>query len=54
MLGGATASLLTHVVTVSDGLVSGEQRVYSFKFRATNSVGDSEFSQVTRVALGNT
>lgn len=29
-----------------------DDRVYSFKFRAENSVGHSDFSDMLRVALG--
>ena len=52
-LGGASADLLAHTLTAADGLVPGEQRVYGFKFRATNGAGASEFSEVLRVALGS-
>jgi hypothetical protein len=49
--GGATANLLVHTLTVAtDNLVTGQ--IYTFKFRAANSVGYSEFSQFTRVGLG--
>lgn len=52
-MGGATASLLVYSVTASDGLESASGKVYSFKFRATNSIGNSDYSEVLRVALGN-
>ena len=50
-LGGSTATLLTHTLTtVADGMVTG--KIYTFKFRASNSVGSSEFSQLLRIGLG--
>ena len=51
-LGGSTASLLTHTLTTADGLVPDADKVYGFQFRARNSIGDSDFSLVLRVALG--
>jgi hypothetical protein len=48
--GGADATSLSHVLTASgDGLVAG--KIYSFKFRARNAAGYSDFSDVVRVAL---
>lgn len=45
-------SLLQHSLTVaSDGLTSG--LIYKFRFRATNAVGSSEFSDTVRFALAD-
>ena len=52
LLGGATASLLVHTLSAADGLQVGSKKIYSFKFKATNSVGESQFSTPLRVALG--
>lgn len=42
---GGINLLLSHELTAAtDGLITNTKRVYSFKFRASNSVGDSEFS----------
>jgi hypothetical protein len=47
-----TASSLQHSLTVAaDGLVSG--LIYKFRFRATNAVGTSEFSDTVRYALAD-
>lgn len=49
--GGSNASLLAHTLTVAaDSIVKG--KIYTFKFRAVNSVGKSLFSDVIRVGLG--
>jgi hypothetical protein len=43
---------LTHTVTKEDdSLVEG--KIYSFKFRSRNQVGNSVFTEVTRVALAD-
>lgn len=50
--GGSSASILTHTLTpLNDGLVLG--KIYTFKFRSVNSVGNSDFSLLTRVGFGN-
>jgi|LauGreDrversion4_2_1035121.scaffolds.fasta_scaffold01782_2 hypothetical protein len=50
--GGAGASTVTHTLTPQiDGLVVG--KIYSFKFRSVNAVGNSDFSLLTRVGFGN-
>ena len=49
--GGANALLLIHTLTVAqNSLVTG--KIYTFKFRAANSVGFSAFSEYTRIGLG--
>lgn len=43
---------LTHSMTVSaDSLTAG--KIYTFRFRAVNDVGNSEYSEYLRVGLGN-
>jgi len=49
--GGSNASLLIHTLTVAqNALITG--KIYTFKFRASNSVGYSSFSKLTRIGLG--
>jgi hypothetical protein len=50
--GGDQANLLEHSLTVADdGLVEG--LIYTFKFRAANSVGWSDFTDFLRVGLAD-
>lgn len=47
-----TTNLLTHTLTLADGLTTGF--VYKFKFRALNSVGSSVDSNISVFALVDT
>ena len=52
-LGGSNAKLLSHELTTVDGLEPGLNKLYSFKFSASNIIGDSPFSTILRIALGS-
>jgi hypothetical protein len=50
--GGDSASLLVWTLTVSDDLLV-EGQTYSFKFRSSNSIGFSQFTELLRVSLSD-
>lgn len=50
--GGDSASLLVWSLTVSEDLLV-EGRIYSFKFRSSNTVGFSQFTELLRVSLSD-